>query len=65
MKILRVPLPHVHNTVNGQRTAAFSAVEAEIPTLAATCAFVYSKSSGPVHVEGSIREVLGKDTFLC
>ena len=62
--ILRFNGPYEDNTINGQGICTFSTVESEIPTFAATSALVDSKSSRPVNMEGSVREVLGKNTVL-
>ena len=56
--------PYEDNTINGQGICTFSTVESEIPAFAATSALVDSKSSRPVNMEGSVREVLGKHTVL-
>ena len=64
MKIFISTCPHVDNSVNGQRTRTLCAIESEVPTFAAGIAVVNSQCTRPVNTKGSIRKVLGKNTFL-
>ena len=64
MKIFISTCLHVDNSINGQRTRTLSAIESEVPTFAAGIAAVNSQCTRPVNMKGSIRKVLGKNTFL-
>ena len=64
MKIFISTCPHVDNSVNGQRTRTLCSIESEVPTFAAGIAAVNSQGTRPVNMKGSIRKVLGKNTFL-
>ena len=64
MKIFISTCLHVDNSVNGQRTRTLCAIEGEVPTFAAGIAAVNSQCTRPVNMKGSIRKVLGKNTFL-
>ena len=64
MKIFISTCPHVDNSVNGQRTRTLGAIESKVPTFAAGIAAVNSQCTRPVNMKGSIRKVLGKNTFL-
>ena len=64
MEIFITARPHVHNSVNGQRSRTLSAIESEVPTFAAGIAVEYSQYTRPVNMKGSIRKVLGENTVL-
>ena len=64
VNILILSCPHVHKTINWQRSCTFSAIESEIPAFAAVVTRVDSKNASPIDMEGSVREVLGKQTLL-
>ena len=64
MGIFTTSFIHVHNTVNWKGAWAFSAVESEIPALAATVTAVDSQSACPVNMESCAREVFEEHTIL-
>ena len=64
MEIFITACLHVDNSVNGQRSRTLSAIESEVPTLAAAIAVVNSQCTRPVNMKGSIRKVFGKNTVL-
>ena len=64
VNILIYSFTHVPQTINWQRSSTFSAVESEIPAFAAAVTGVDSKRASPIDMEGSVREVLGKQTLL-
>ena len=64
MEIFITACLHVDNSVNGQRSRTFSAIESEVPTFAAIIAAVNSQCTRPVNVKGSIRKVFGEKTVL-
>ena len=64
MGIFTTSLLHVHDAVNGQRNRTFSAVESEVPVLAAAVTAIDPKSTSPVHMKGRVRKVLGEYTVL-
>ena len=64
VNILILSCPHVHKTINWQRSCTFSAIESEIPAFAAVVTRVDSKNASPIDMEGSVREVLGKRLAL-
>ena len=64
MGIFTTSLLHVHDAVNGQRSRTFSAVESEVPALAAAVTAIDPKSTSPVHMKSGVREVLGEQTVL-
>ena len=64
VNILILSCLHIHNTINWQGSCTFNAVESEIPAFAAAVTGGDSKSASPIDMEGSVREVLGKQTLL-
>ena len=64
MEIFITARRHVDNSVNGQRSRTFSAIESEVPTFAAAIAVVNSQGTRPVNMKGSIRKVFGENTVL-
>ena len=53
-----------HNTVNGQRTTALSAIESKEPAFATTCAAIYAESTREENSQGRILFHLSEDAFL-
>ena len=64
VNILILSCLHVHKTINWQRSCAFNTVESEMPAFAAAVTGVDSKNASPIDMEGSVREVLSKQTLL-
>ena len=64
MEIFIATCTHVDNSVNGQRSRTFSAIESEVPTFAAPIAAVNSQCTSPVNMKRSVREVFGENTVL-
>ena len=64
MEIFITACLHVDNSVNGQRSRTFSAIESEVPTFAAPIAVVNSQCTSPVNMKRSVREVFGENTVL-
>ena len=64
VQILTVALPHVHNTINWQRSCTFTTVESKIPAFATRGAFVDPEGTSPVNMEGCVRKVLEENTVL-
>ena len=54
----------IDQSVNGQRSRTFSAIESEVPTFAAVIASVNSQCTRPVNMKRSIREDFGEITVL-
>ena len=64
MEIFIATCTHVDNSVNGQRSRTFSAIESEVPTFVAPIAVVNSQCTSPVNMKRSVREVFGENTVL-
>ena len=64
VKIEVLAVCHVVQAVNGARRAALGAIEGEIPTITAVVTVVTSEVTSKVNMEGSVCEVLQKDTVL-
>ena len=64
MRIFTTLCIHVNNTINWKGPWTFSTIERKIPAFAAVVATGDSKSTSPVNMEGSVREVLGEHTVL-
>ena len=64
MEIFITACLHVDNSVNRQRSRTLSAIEGEVPTLAAGIAAVNSQYTRPVNMKSCIREVFSENTVL-